>query len=109
MHAARVGRLVFAATMIGLGLLALTSGTFPPIWAGVPKGFPAREAVLYLCAAVSLGTGAGLLVQRTARTAAKRPMVAVPWWNRRVAPAELQTGTISHFLNAWLNGSLTMT
>ena len=38
-----LGRAVFAATMIGLGVLGLIKGEFTPIWSGVPKGVPARE------------------------------------------------------------------
>jgi uncharacterized membrane protein len=65
------GRVALAATMIGLGMFGLISGTFPPIWSGVPEGFPAHDALVYLCALVALGSGAGLLVRRTALTAAR--------------------------------------
>jgi hypothetical protein len=48
------GHAFFALTMIGIGIIGLITGGFPPIWNGVPKSFPAREAVAYLCAIVSL-------------------------------------------------------
>ncbi len=67
----RVGQMVLAAMMVCLGVLGLVNGSFPPIWSGVPKGFPAREALVYLCALVAMGCGAGLLVHRTALTAAR--------------------------------------
>ena len=38
---------------------------------GVPKGVPAREVLAYLCAFVSLGSGIGLLWQRTAVVASR--------------------------------------
>jgi len=57
--------------MIGLGILGLINGTFPPIWSGVPTSFSAREALAYLCAVVALGSGAGLLFHRTALTATR--------------------------------------
>jgi len=65
------GHAVFAATMVSFGILGLIHGKFTPTWAGVPKGFPARQAVAYLCALVSLGCGLGLLFQRTAAVASR--------------------------------------
>jgi uncharacterized membrane protein len=65
------GHAVFAATMVGLGILGLIQGNFTPTWTGVPKGVPAREALAYLCAVVSLVSGMGLLWQRTAVVASR--------------------------------------
>src|SRR5215467_2147532 len=71
MRTTSVGQVVFAATMIGLGVLGLVTDTFPPIWSGVPTSLPAREALAYLCAVVALTSGVGLLFQRTALMAAR--------------------------------------
>src|SRR5262245_41723133 len=65
------GHAVFAATMIALGVLGLIKGNFTPIWTGVPKGLPARQVLAYLCALISLGSGIGLLWQRTAVVASR--------------------------------------
>jgi uncharacterized membrane protein len=66
-----IGHAVFAVTLIVVGILGLIGGDFGPIWQPVPKGVPAREALAYLCAFISLAAGAGLLWQRTASSAAR--------------------------------------
>lgn len=71
MRIASTGHVVFAVTMVGLGVLGLLCGDFTPTWAGVPKSVPAREALIYFCALISLLCGAGLLWQRTAIIAAR--------------------------------------
>jgi uncharacterized membrane protein len=71
MRIASVGHAVFAATMIALGILGFVQGNFAPIWDGVPKDFPTREALVYLCAFVSLSCGIGVLWRRAAATAAR--------------------------------------
>jgi uncharacterized membrane protein len=66
MRVASLGQALFAAAMIGLGILGLVHGDFTPIWSGVPKAMPGREIVAYLCAVVSLVCGLGLLWPRSA-------------------------------------------
>jgi len=70
MRIATPGHAIYAATMIGLGILGLVKGDFTPTWWGIPKSMPAREALAYFCAVVSLLAGAGLLWRRTAVVAA---------------------------------------
>jgi uncharacterized membrane protein len=67
----RPARAFFALTMIGIGILGLTRGAFTPTWSGVPKAFPARTALAYLCALVCLASGIGLMWRRTAGVAAR--------------------------------------
>jgi uncharacterized membrane protein len=57
--------------MIALGVMGLIQGGFTPTWTGVPKGFPARAVLAYLCAFISLGCGIGLLWRRAAVVASR--------------------------------------
>ena len=63
--------MVFATTMVALGILGLSKGDFTVIWQPVPRGLPGREMLVYLCALISLASGVGLLWQRTAAIAAR--------------------------------------
>ena len=68
---ASAGQVIFAVTMIALGIMGLKKGDFSVIWQPVPKGLPGREMLVYLCALISLASGIGLLLQRTAAVAAR--------------------------------------
>jgi len=99
MRIASPGHAVFAATLIALGIIGVTTGGFTPIWSGVPKALPAREALAYLCAAVSLVTGIGLFGQRTAAVASRVLLGYFLLWfvlvrvsRIFIAPKELNTG-----------------
>ena len=80
MRIASVGHGLFALTMIGLGILGLTQGTFAPVWDPVPAWAPARGDLIYLCAMVSLASGAGLLWRRTAASAARLLLACLLLW-----------------------------
>ena len=80
MRIASVGHAVFAATVVGLGILGLIKGDFTVIWEPVPMGVPAREVLAYLCAFISLASGIGVLWQRTAAPAARVLLAYLVLW-----------------------------
>lgn len=63
--------MVFAAVLIGWGILGLVKGDFAPGWLPVPETMPARLALVYLCSFVCIATGVGLFWRRTAVLAAR--------------------------------------
>lgn len=80
MRIVSIGHAAFAATMIGLGIMGLIKGDFAPVWSTVPKELPAREVLVYVCAIVSLATGVGLFLQRTAALASRVLLVWLLLW-----------------------------
>src|SRR5215470_19091639 len=80
MRIASVGHAAFALIMIALGIMGLIKGDFTVVWQPVPKGVPAREVLVYLCALVSLASGTGLLWRRTAALAAGMLVAFLVLW-----------------------------
>ena len=77
---ASVGHAFFAAAMIWLGAMGLSKGDFVQIWQPVPSWVPAREALAYLCAFISLASGIGLLWWRTATVASRVLFLSLMVW-----------------------------
>lgn len=71
MYIARPSQIAFAVVMIAIGATGLILGGFMPVWSPVPKSFPAREALAYLCDVVSIASGVGLLLPRASAIAAR--------------------------------------
>jgi len=77
---ASAGQVVFATTMMALGIMGLCKGDFGVIWQPVPKDVPGRETLVYLCNLISLASGVGLLWQRTAAIAARVLLLWLLLW-----------------------------
>jgi uncharacterized membrane protein len=77
---ASAGHVAFAAAVLGLGVMGLVTGDFAQIWQPVPKWVPARTALAYLCAVISLGCGVGLLWRRSAPVASRVLFVSLLVW-----------------------------
>ena len=75
-----LGRVVFAVTLIAVGIAGLLTGDFVGVWDGVPKGTPARAELAVVCAVVSLAAGAGLLWPRTALATARALLLYLVLW-----------------------------
>jgi uncharacterized membrane protein len=101
---ASAGHAFFAAVMIWLGVMGLGKGTFVPVWQPVPQWVPAREAMAYLCAFISLACGIGLLWQRTEAVAARVVFASLTVWllALRLPNLFFQTPVV---LAAWTFGS----
>ncbi len=56
-------RAVFAAAMIGLGIIGLIYGNSAEIWEAIPSTVPGRPAIIDLCAGIEVATGIGLLTR----------------------------------------------
>ena len=61
----RASRLLFAATMIALGITGLVNRDFALVWQHVPADVPGRTVVAYVCAVIEIALGTGLLSKRT--------------------------------------------
>ena len=66
--------------MIWLGALGFGRGDFAQIWQPGPTWVPARTALVYLTALISLAGGAGLLWRRTAPVASRVLFIALLVW-----------------------------
>jgi uncharacterized membrane protein len=80
MRIASKGHVLFAITLIVLGLMGLSRGDFAPIWDSVPKGLPGRGALAYLSALICLACGAGVLLRRAAAGASRVLVLYLLLW-----------------------------
>src|SRR5579872_4731423 len=76
----RFGQWALAIGMIGFGLITIVSGDFISPWEAVPAWVPARTVLAYACGALMVGTGIGLLIQRTAAISARVLFVYLALW-----------------------------
>lgn len=70
MHIKAASHMVFALTIVAIGILGVLSNDFAPIWQPVPSTYPDRQLLVGLCTFMSLACGVGLLIKRTSAPAA---------------------------------------
>ena len=80
MRIASIGHLIFAFSVIGLGAVGLARPDMVPLWSPVPAGIPGQKLILSLGALLSIGSGIGLLFQRTALVAARLLLGTLLLW-----------------------------
>src|SRR5262245_57706187 len=80
MRIASPGHAVFAAAMIALGVIVFVTRDFAGVWGGTPASLPGRELLVYLCAAVSLVCGLGLLWRASLAWAAGVLVLYLLFW-----------------------------
>jgi uncharacterized membrane protein len=76
----RPARAAFALVLIGLGITGLMNDGFALVWQDVPKGVPGYTALAYVCAAIELLAGVGLLFKRTLTLASRVAFVFMVLW-----------------------------
>jgi uncharacterized membrane protein len=76
----RVGQILFAASLAGLGLLSLLSGDFASSWQPVPAAVPWRAEMARVSGLVLLASGIGALWRRSAAVSALVLTVNVTVW-----------------------------
>ena len=100
----RTSHIIFAVVLIGWGVLGLMKGDFAPGWQPVPASMPGRQALAYLCAAVCIACGLGLLWQRTAALAAR---VLFAWLSAFLVLLRLPWLIVSFGVDTWWSASST--
>lgn len=75
-----LSHVVFALVLIGLGILGLIKGDFPPGWTPVPESWPIPVTLAYLGDILCLACGVGLLLPPIAAVAARVLFVWLLAW-----------------------------
>lgn len=74
------GHAAFALALIALGIIGLVRRDLPAVWQPVPKWVPGHAVLAYAWAAIGVGSGIGLLWERTARAASGVLLVCSSIW-----------------------------
>jgi uncharacterized membrane protein len=61
----RPSRAVFAAVLVGFGVISIVYGNSSEIWEPIPSILPGRGLLIYMCGIIEIVTGLGLLLDRT--------------------------------------------
>ncbi|MDE2271405.1 MAG: hypothetical protein KGJ94_05420 [Xanthomonadaceae bacterium] len=76
----RLARWFFAAAFVALGITGIVNGDFALVWQHVPAHVPGRTTLAYVCAAIEIALGLGLLFERTRRPASRILLAYLMLW-----------------------------
>jgi uncharacterized membrane protein len=100
LHEKGLGRLAFAISLSGLGVLGLVHGDFALQWQPVPKALPWYQGLAYLSGILLLAGGGGLLIKPiAARCAMGLTVYLLVCW---VFPQALKAVPAPFSVAAWL-------
>src|SRR3984885_5920571 len=80
MRIPNTGHIAFAITMIGIGIVGILNSDLMPLWNPIPGTGPVHELLVYCVIGISLLSGIGLLVRRTAALAARLLLATFLIW-----------------------------
>jgi len=80
MRIANTGHAAFAIIMAGVGIVGILNRDLMPVWNPISGSGSAHELLIYCGVGVSLLSGIGLLVQRTAAMAARLLLATFLIW-----------------------------
>jgi uncharacterized membrane protein len=91
----RPSRAAFAVGLIGLGILGFVCGSSTGLWDPIPKTLPGRATLIFLCSAIELAAGVGLLFRATTTLAIRvlLPFLLV-WLALLKLPVLLRAGQV---------------
>jgi len=99
------GHVLFAVTLVGIGILGLIKNDFTVVWQPLSKSVHAREVLVFACALMSLGSGLGLLWRRTSALATRVLLVYLLLWMLIfIVPLLVRTLTVDVY---WSAGKIT--
>jgi uncharacterized membrane protein len=91
----RIGPVLFAIGMAGLGVLSITYRSFALVWQPIPESFPQRALLGIISGSILLVSGVGMLLPRSSRWATLVMAVFLSSWPALQIPFNLWNTPLS--------------